>query len=374
MKFAKRLDKVKESATFKYAKLAKRKGIINLTIGRTNFDTPRVIKDAAKKALDEGKVYYTPSQGIPKLREKIAEKLRKENGINVGQENVLVSAGAKQIIFELIMALVDEGDEVAAANPSWVSYEAMVNLAGGKMIYLPLNREQGFLPGEDFFSKLENSPAKMIMLNSPLNPTGSVYPEKNLREICRIAEEKDAWIISDEIYEKIIYEGKHFSPGSVYPKTVTVNGFSKEFSMTGWRLGYCACEEKEIIEKINTIQQQTVSCAVSFVQHAALEAFNPEVKEEVKKMVSELKGRRDFVYEKIKKIYPGFKKPQGAFYAFPWIGGDDFQIVEKLLEKGVGVIPGSPFGSQGKGCIRISYGSAGIPELEKAMDILEENL
>ena len=373
MEFASRLNRVKESATFRYSALAMRKGIINLTIGRTNFDTPAIIKNATKRALDEGKVHYTATKGILELREKISEKLEKENNIqNLNSENVLVSTGAKQIIFEAIMALIDRGDVVAIPNPSWVSYEQIVRLAEGNVLWLPLKQENGFIPDDEFFSVLENSKPKLILINSPNNPTGAVYPERIIREIVDIAERKDSWILSDEIYEKLIYEGSHFSPGRIYPRTITVNGFSKEFSMTGWRLGYCACSNKEIIEKMCLIQSQSVSCAVSFAQYGALAAFTSEAKKETEFMRKELKKRRDLLIEGIRRTGIVCSKPSGAFYVFPFLGGDDIEYAKKLLEKGVGVIPGSPFGSSGSGCVRISYGSASEEELERAIDIIKE--
>ncbi len=374
MKFASRLNEVRESATFKYSALAKGEGIIDLTIGRTNFDTPVMIKDAAKKAIDEGKVHYTPSNGIPELRKAIVEKLEKENKIrNLTPENVIVSAGAKQMVFEAVMALIGKGDVVAIPDPSWVSYEPIVKLADGGVEFLPLNPNNGFIPDENFFSALENSDPKLIIINSPGNPTGAVYPKKVIEEIVDIADRKDSWILSDEIYEKMIYEGTHFSPGSIYNNVITVNGFSKEFSMTGWRLGYIACSNREVINKVGIIQEQSVSCATSFVQYGALAAFTEDVKKDVEKMRMELKERRDYVMERMKETNFLCIKPSGAFYVFPYIGEiDDMEYADKLLNKKVAVIPGSPFGSKGRGCIRISYGGVNIESLRKAFDVIEE--
>ena len=376
MEFAARLSNVEESATFKYSSLAKKEGIINLTIGRTNFTTPRLITRAAVSALENGKVHYTPTRGIPELREMMAKKLKRENGIHdLDADKILVSSGAKQIIFEAVLALIGKGDAVAIPNPSWVSYEQIVNLAEGEIIWLPLKHENDFIPDEEFLSALENSSPKLIMLNSPNNPTGALYPEKTIRKITDIAERKDCWLLSDEIYEKIIYEGKHFSAGSIYPKTITVNGFSKEFSMTGWRLGYCACPDKDIIEKMNLIQSQTVSCATSFVQYAALAAFKEEVAEERDRMVIELKERRDKFMKGLNEIIDAKVNPAGAFYLFPHLGDiDDLTLADKLLSNGVGIIPGSPFGSQGKGCVRISYGAVSSDEIDVALERIKATL
>lgn len=374
MEFASRIGGVGASATFKYSALAKKEGVVNLTIGRTDFSTPDIIVEAAKKALDEGRIHYTPTRGIPELREKIAGKLEKENNIgDINPEKILVSTGAKQVIFEAIMSLIGKGDKVGMPDPSWVSYESIVKIAEGDIVWLPLKHEKGFIPDEDFLSTLENSDIKLVFINSPNNPTGAVYPEKVIRKIADIAERKDMWIISDEIYEKIIYEGKHFSAGSVYPKTITVGGFSKEFSMTGWRLGYAACPEKEVIDKMNIIQSQSVSCAVSFVQYAATLAFTPEVREETRVMKETLRKRRDYLARRLQDMQVLERIPSGAFYIFPNFGEiDDVALTEKLLERGVGVIPGSPFGSKGTGCVRISYGAVSQKGMEKAADEIEK--
>jgi aspartate aminotransferase len=376
MKFASRLLGVDESATFKYSNLARERKVINFTIGRTNFSTPAAITEATKKALNEGKIHYTPTKGIPELRKAIAEKLGKENDISgLSAENVLVSVGAKQIIYEAVMAIVERGDVVAMSDPSWVSYESIVKLADGKVAWLPLSAENGFIPDEKYFSALENAKPKLILLNSPNNPTGAVYPEKTIRKIVDIAERKDSILLSDEIYERIIYEGEHFSAGSIYENTITVNGFSKEYSMTGWRLGYAASKNKELIDKMDLIQAQTVSCAVSFIQYGALGAYTDPVKKEVSAMIKELKERRDYLTKRLEKTSAVLRKPAGAFYLFPYFSGeDDIKLADKLMDAGVGVIPGSPFGSVGRGCVRMSYGGVGMDELKSAADILEEAL
>ncbi len=375
MEFASRLDGVADSATLRYSALAKKPGVINLTIGRPDFDTPKVVKEAAKKALDDGRVHYIPARGIPELCEKIAQKLQVENGIkNLDKDRVIVSVGAKQILFELFFALVDKNDVVTLPNPSWVSYEPMVQMCDGKIDWLPLKAENGFIPDETFLSKLENSKAKILAINSPNNPTGAVYPEKILVKIVDICAKKGITLISDECYEKIIYEGKHFSPASIYEKTVTVSAFSKEFSMTGWRLGYAACSDKEVIEKMNLIQEQSVSSATSFAEYGALACFTPEAAEMTKRMVAEFRKRRDYSMERLQKMGILCVKPSGAFYVFPKFGGDDFKLADKLLQNGVGVVPGSPFGSNGKGCVRISYGSANLENLKTGFDRIEKTI
>jgi len=367
--FAKRVLAVQPSATFKYAALAKKPGVINLTIGRPGFNTPKVIVDAAKKALDEGQHHYGPTNGVPELREKVAHQLTSKGVKGIDKDKVVISMGAKNILYQIFMSLVDRGEKVALPDPSWVSYESMVQLAEGKVAWLPLKPENGFVPDSDFMSALDSSKAKMVVINTPNNPTGAVYPEKILREIIRIAGQNDMWIISDECYATIIYDEKHFSIGSAYDKTITVNAFSKPYSMTGWRLGYAACPNKEIIDKMVLIQEQSISNPVTFAQYGALACFTPEAQHAAKEMTEAFKKRRDYSMERITEFDCTCVRPGGAFYIFPFFKNwDDVKLADTLLEAGVGTVPGSPFGSRGKGCIRMSYGNADIPELEEAFN------
>jgi aspartate aminotransferase len=377
MDLARRVSGLSGSATFKYAGLAGKPGVINLTIGRPDYDTPKVIKEACKTALDEGKVHYTPTKGIPELRAKISEKLSLENNIKgVDADRVFVSGGAKQVLYNLFMSLVDDGDVVALPDPSWVSYEPMIALSGGRVEWLKTYPKKGFVPDEEYLSSLEDSGAKITLINSPNNPTGAFYPKKIIDKIVDVCERKGMWLVSDEVYECFAYEGRPYSPGSRYEKTITVNAFSKTFSMTGWRLGYAACPNKEVINAMNNIQEQSLSCPTSFAQYGALAAFTEEAKKESERMASDFKKRRDYCMKKIEgnaRIL--CKKPGGAFYLYPYFEGwDDVALCEKLLEKGLGTIPGSAFGDQGKGCLRLSYGSASTEKLDKAFNILSEVL
>ena len=368
--FAKRILDVAPSATFKYAAMAKKPGMINLTVGRTDFGSPQVMRDAAIMAIKQGAVHYTPTKGIPELREKMAKKLTKENKLkDIDPEKILVSAGGKNILFEIIMALVNPGDKVAIANPSWVSYEAMVKFAQGEIKWLPLKPEKGFIPDDDYMGALENSGAKLLVLNSPNNPTGAVYPKEVLKQIISIAEENDIWIISDEVYEKIIFEGSHFSVGSAYDKTITVNAISKSASATGWRIGYAACPDFEVINKMNIIQGMSVSCCTSFAQYGAVQAFSAEAEKEAKKMQAEMKKRRDYAMKRVEELDAVCVKPNGAFYIFPAFNNiDGVTAANNLLEQGVATVPGSPFGTAGRNCIRISYGNVGVEKLAQAFD------
>ncbi|MFH1789223.1 MAG: pyridoxal phosphate-dependent aminotransferase [Candidatus Altiarchaeota archaeon] len=373
LNFADRMGDVKPSATFKYSAMAKKPGVINLTIGRPDYDTPKIIKEACKKAIDDGKVHYTPAAGIPELREKIAEKLSTENKIpGLNADKIIVSGGAKMILYEAFTALVGPGDKVAIPDPSWVSYEAMIKLAQAEVVWLPTSPEEGFKPGEEFLGALEASGANVLVINSPSNPTGAVYDEKILRKITDICEREGIFLISDEPYEKFIYEGKHASPGSWYEDTLTVNAFSKSFAMTGWRIGYGGCPNPDVIAKLKTIQGQSLSNATTFAQWGSLACFTPEAEAAAKSMVADFKERRDHVMKLVNKLPCVCKKPEGAFYVFPkFKGADDEELAGKLLDAGVGTIPGSAFGPRGAECIRISYGSGNKETLNEAFNRIE---
>ncbi|MDH5806892.1 MAG: pyridoxal phosphate-dependent aminotransferase [Candidatus Methanomethylicaceae archaeon] len=380
MKLAKRVQRVKESGTLKAMTKAKElqaKGIkvIQLDVGEPDFPTPINVIKAAERAMENGFTHYTPSAGILELREAIANKLREENNLNVTKDNIIVTPGSKQAIFYAIMALVDEDDEVIIPTPAWPSYMEIVNLAGGKV------REVPSLP--DFSLNIEgikeviNNKTKLIILNSPNNPTGYVMKKEEIKALAEIAIDSDIFVLSDEIYEKLIYEGEHISIGSIpgmEERTLTVNGFSKTYAMTGWRLGYIAAP-KPIALEINKIQQHSASCVTSFVQIAGIEALKPETP--IKPMIEEFKRRRDYICNALEKI-PWFKvnKPSGAFYIFPDIstsGMNSDEFCDMLLEKlGISTTPGSAFGGYNKN-IRISYATS-IENLREAVSRMEKLL
>ncbi|MEM1573122.1 MAG: pyridoxal phosphate-dependent aminotransferase [Candidatus Methanomethylicaceae archaeon] len=380
MKLAKRVQRVKESGTLKAMTKAKElqaKGIkvIQLDVGEPDFPTPINVIKAAERAMENGFTHYTPSAGILELREAIANKLREENNLNVTKDNIIVTPGSKQAIFYAIMALVDEDDEVIIPTPAWPSYMEIVNLAGGKV------REVPSLP--DFSLNIEgikeviNNKTKLIILNSPNNPTGYVMKKEEIKALAEIAIDSDIFVLSDEIYEKLIYEGEHISIGSIpgmEERTLTINGFSKTYAMTGWRLGYIAAP-KPIALEINKIQQHSASCVTSFVQIAGIEALKPETP--IKPMIEEFKRRRDYICNALEKI-PWFKvnKPSGAFYIFPDIstsGMNSDEFCNMLLEKlGISTTPGSAFGGYNKN-IRISYATS-IENLREAVSRMEKLL
>jgi len=361
---SRRIMNLKESGTLKVLDKVKELqsrgiSIIQLDVGEPDFKTPENIIRAAEVALKAGFTHYTSSAGIPELREAIANKLRSENGLEVKKENVIVTPGSKQVLFYAIMALVDEGDEVVIPTPAWPSYMEMVTVAGGVVKEVP--SKKGFSMNIEGLKEAVTKRTKIILINSPNNPTGYVASKKELRAVADIAKDRRICVLSDEVYEKLLYEGSHLSIGSLPGMdeyAITVNGFSKAYAMTGWRLGYVAAA-KPIISAINKLQQHSASCPASFTQRAALEALKPETP--VQPMVDEFRRRRDYICDALGKL-KAFKldKPAGAFYIFPDIsktGMSSEEFCDILLEKGVSTTPGASFGGFDKH-IRISYANS----------------
>jgi len=353
-----------------------RKGakITHMEIGRPDFDTPSHIKEAAKKALDEGFVHYTASVGIPELRKAIAEKLSRDNGIRIDPDReLIVTLGANQAIFLCMMGLLNPGDEVLVPEPMFVYYADWGEFAGAKTVSVPLREEENFRVRAEDIERCITPKSRMLILNSPHNPTGAVLDRDTLAAIAEVAKKFDLLVLSDEIYEKMVYDGaKHFSiatfPG-MRDRTLTINGFSKAFSMTGWRLGYVACNP-DLMSALLKVHQHTVVCPVSFAQKGAAAALTGP-QDCVNKIVREFDRRRKLVMDRLSEM-EGVKviRPQGAFYTFPSIketGRSSQEIADYLLEEaGVAVVPGSAFGSLGEGYIRIAYSTS--------YDSLEEGL
>ncbi|MCF6148623.1 MAG: pyridoxal phosphate-dependent aminotransferase [Candidatus Kuenenia sp.] len=363
---------------------AEGKDVIGFGAGEPDFDTPENIKTAAIKAIKDGFTKYTPTSGTPKLKEAICEKLFKENNLKYSPSQILVSAGAKQSICNIVLVLCDIGDEVIIPTPYWVSYPEMVTLAGAKPVFLETNDKDHFKITKDSLASVITPKTKLLFLNSPSNPTGMVYSEEELREIVLFAVEKGLYVISDEIYEKILYDGvKHFSPAAInddcYNNVITINGFSKVYSMTGWRLGYAAGPET-IIKAATNIQDHTTSGASSITQIAGLEALRGN-QDSVNNMVAEFDRRRKYIVDRLNAM-KGISclLPQGAFYAFPNVSGlynhlsvkGSFDLVSLLLEKAhVAFVPGAPFGADAY--IRISYATS-MENIKKGMDRFEKFL
>jgi len=338
------------------------KDVIHLEIGEPGYLPPRHVLEATKKAVDQGMTKYTPSAGIYELREAIADRVSSTRGVDVSAENVVVTVGAKMAIFASLMMLVDPGDEVVIPMPAYPAYESVARFAGGVVKPVLLREEKGFSPDvEDILSAVSEK-TKAIVINTPSNPTGGIYKRKDLEEIVKLAIEKDIVVISDEIYEDIIFDGKkHESilsvPGAE-DVSIMISGFSKTWAMTGYRLGYVVAK-KEFAEKITKIQINTTSCPAHFTQIAAIEALKGPW-DEVKAMIEDYQYKRDLIYDEINKIN-GFTmiKPAGTFYAFPNIkktGMSSEEMATKLLEEaGVALLPGTAFGDAGEGYLRISF-------------------
>jgi len=349
--------------------------LIHLNIGRTDFDTPVHIKEAAKKALDEGKVHYSSNYGIPELRAALAEKFQKENNLSYDpNKEIIVTVGGNEAVLMTMMGLLDPDDEVLIPDPCWLNYFYCVRMAGANPISVPALQEHDFIPQlEDFRARI-TSKTRMIVINTPNNPTGAVYDAKTLAQLAQLAKEKDLYVLSDEIYEKMVYDGnRHISIGSLpdmKKRTITVNGFSKNYSMTGWRLGVAAADS-EVISALVRIHQYATICATSFAQYGAVAALTgPQA--EMENMIKEFDRRRILVYNALKEM-PGIDvvNPSGAFYIFPSIkktGKTPDEMTLYLIEQAkIAVVPGSVFGDYGNESIRISYANS-YENLEKAME------
>ncbi len=353
--------------------------IIHLNIGRPDFDTPTHIKEGAKRALDEGKVHYSSNYGIPELREAIAQKLERDNGLSFDPATeVIVTVGTNEAIFITMMGLLNPGDEVMIPDPCWLHYFYCAQMAGAKPISIPLREENEFNPNIDDIRSRITSRTRMVVINTPSNPTGSVCSLEFLEELAQIARERDLFVLSDEIYEKMVYEGtRHFSIGSfpeMRERTITANGFSKIYSMTGWRLGYAAAD-REVASALIRIHQYTTVCATSFAQWGAVDALTgPQTEADL--MVREFDRRRNLVYGALSKMSRiDVVKPLGAFYIFPNIknlGKTSEELTKYLLQEAkIAVVPGSVFGEYGNDFIRISYANS-YENLEIAMARMEE--
>ncbi len=362
---ADRMKIINPSATVKLSSTVaqmRKQGIdvISFSLGEPDFDTPRNISDAAIKAINGGFTHYTPAAGLPELREAIAEKSKRENGIPCEPKNVMV-APAKFAIYAAVTANIDPGDEVIIPDPSWVSYSEMVKLAGGKPVLVPHREGWRWHPGD--IEAAITPRTKMIMVNSPANPTGAVYSKEDLKAIADIAADRKLLVISDEIYEKILYDGTHHSIASfpgMFERTITVNGFSKAYAMTGWRVGWLAAPD-DLFGDILKIQEHAMTCVTSFVQLAAVEALlGPQ--DSVRRMTETFRRRRDLIMGMAREI-PGMRceTPKGAFYVFPKY---DYNVSSEkfadflLKEARVAVTPGSAFGPSGENHIRISYAAS----------------
>tara|TARA_B100000989_G_scaffold141211_1_gene105054 strand:+ start:337 stop:1521 length:1185 start_codon:yes stop_codon:yes gene_type:complete len=391
MKLSKRISNTKTSATIAMSMKARElkaqgKDIISLSAGEPDFDTPNHIKDFAIESINNGNTKYTPVDGMHSLKESIIRKFKNENSLDYNHSQILVSTGCKQSIYNLCQATLDKGDEVLIPSPYWVSYPEIVKLSDASPVFIETDSDNDFkITGKMLLEKITDK-TKMLLLNSPSNPSGFIYNEDDLKDIGKVLKEYPNIIIaSDDIYEHIIFNEKKFiNILNVYPdlydQTVILNGVSKAYAMTGWRIGYAA-GNSEIINAMKKIQSQSTSCTCSISQSAATAALSYG-NEEIKKMVVEYQRRSDFLHDELNKIEGiEYKKPDGSFYAFINVDGlinnldginDDFDLAEYFLNEGeVAVVPGTAFGS--KNHIRISFATS-MENLEKAVDRVKKLL
>ena len=381
-RLSERLKKINPSSTLAITAKAKKlkaegQDVVNFSAGEPDFDTPDFIKNAAIEAIKSGFTKYTPTTGTPELKKLVCDKFSKDNGLTYAPEQVVVSCGAKHSIFNAITVLANRGDDVLLASPYWVSYPEMINLCEANPRFINTLPEDKFKITPKELKKHLTPRTKLLILNSPSNPTGCVYSAAELKEIAAICVEKKIFVISDEIYEKIVFDNfKHVSIASfskdIYDLTITVNGLSKSHSMTGWRIGYLA-GPKDIIDCISKLQDHTTSNPCSIAQKAA-EAALKAPDDFSKKLCVEFQKRRDYVISRLDKIKKlGYVRPQGAFYIFCDISGTKIgseEFANRLLEeKFVSLVPGKGFGADEY--VRISYATS-MEQLEKGLNRIEE--
>jgi aspartate aminotransferase len=390
MEISKRISQISPSPTLGItAKANKMRAegidVIGFGAGEPDFDTPAYIKEQAKVAIDNGFTKYTPTSGIKELKSAIIKKLKKDNQLDYLPEEIIVSCGAKHSIFNIILTLCNEDDEVIIPSPFWVSYPEMAKIAGAKPVFIKTKKEDNFKVDPQQLEKAITSKTKIFILNSPSNPTGMVYDKKELEELSKIIVSRKIFCISDEIYEKIIYEKKHISIASlgedIKKRTLVVNGVSKAYAMTGWRIGYCA-GPKEIIQAMTNLQDHSTSNPTSISQYASVSALEGSQKD-LEGMVLEFKKRRDFMVERINSI-KGLSclKPEGAFYCWVNIENilgknyegilikDSLVLTELLLTKAkVAVVPGCVFGDDNY--IRLSYATS-LKNIQEGLNRIEE--
>ncbi len=377
---AERLKSVNPSGIRRFFALAQETpDCVNLSVGEPDFCPPLRVLNAGSKAGKCGKTHYEPTNGVFELRRALASKASRDYALRYDPHSeILVTVGGTEAIFAALYGLVNPGDEVLVPNPGFVLYEPCVRLAGGKPVPVPLREHTEFKMDPEDVTSLISDKSRVIILNYPNNPTGSVLSHEEIKDLCKIAVERDLIVISDEVYEKVIYDGaRHYSPASLpgmRERTLVVNSFSKTYAMTGLRVGYVYGPE-DLISALWLVHQYVVACVNSISQYAALEALTGP-QDFVDSMVTEFDRRRHLVYERLREI-EGFScmLPKGAFYAFPNVesfGMPSEQFADFLAKKArVVTVPGSAFGSMGEGHIRISYAAA-YSELEKALDRIEQ--
>lgn len=381
MQFAQRVQQVKPSPTLALNARAKKMqsegiNVINFTCGEPDFDTPEHIKEAAVAALKAGFTKYTPVGGIIELKDAVINSLKREQGLTYSRDEVLITLGAKYAIFSAMQALLQSGDEVIIPAPYWVSYPDQVLLCEAKPVILPARAEDNFKITPELLGRAITKQTKMFIMNSPSNPSGMAYDKNELEKIAQVCVKNNLWVLSDEIYDAIVFDGfKCVSIATLHgmkERTIVVNGVSKKFAMTGWRMGYSAAP-RELTAHMDTIQGQSATCVTSITQKACVAAYNGD-QSVVKNMTAKFEERRNYIVERLNNI-KGIKcaKPNGSFYVFPDVSGvnkNDSELAKELLDKAhVAVVPGEAFGT--KGHIRISFATS-FENIKEGMDRIEK--
>ena len=371
MRLAARMDRIGTETAFEAAARARAleatgRSVIHLEIGEPDFDTPANIRGAAKRALDRGATHYSPTVGIPELRAAIAADATARKCFNVSPDRVVVVPGGKPVMFFAMLALIEEGDEVIYPDPGFPIYESMVDYVGGTAVACPIRQENGFRLDPKELASLVTRRTRLVIINSPANPTGGVSTRQDLEQIAAIAREHDLTVLADEIYGRILYEGEHISIASLpgmAERTIVLDGFSKTYAMTGWRLGYAIVPEK-LVTPFSRLIVNSVSCTNAATQWAGVEALTGP-QDSVAAMVEEFRVRRDLIVDGLNSI-PGVTclRPEGAFYAFPDISGTGLsgaELVDRLLhEGGVSALAGTAFGHVGTNHLRFSYANSRV--------------
>ncbi|MGA9041431.1 MAG: pyridoxal phosphate-dependent aminotransferase [Terriglobales bacterium] len=382
LRLAKRMSRLGTESAFEVLSRARvlesqGKDIIHLEIGEPDFDTPANIVEAGVKALREGWTHYGPSAGLPELRKAVAEEVSRTRGVPVSSEEVVIVPGGKPIIFFSILALADVGDEVIYPNPGFPIYESMIHYGGAQAVPMHLREEKDFGVDIDELAALINTKTKLIILNSPQNPTGGVLSKQNIHDIADAIGDRNIMVLSDEIYSRLVFEGEPYSIMSVpgfKERTILLDGFSKTYAMTGWRLGY-GVMRPDLADHVSRLQTNATSCTASFTQVAGVEALRGD-QSSVDKMRDEFRRRRDVFVAGLNKI-KGFscRMPKGAFYAFPNITGTGWKskrLADALLEDaGVASLSGASFGEFGEGFLRFSVANS-LENLVKALDRIDQ--
>ena len=382
--FSRRIERLSESLTMAITALAKElkaqgKDVLSFSAGEPDFDTPEAIKKAAIEAIESGFTKYTAVDGIPELKEAIVGKLKRDNGLEYSPDQVIVSNGAKQSLFNLTQVLIDEGDEVIIPSPYWVTYPELVKYAGGRPVIVPTDESTGFKITPAQLRNAITDKTKLLILTTPSNPTGAVYSKAELEALAQVLEGTKVLVASDEMYEKLVYGDVRFTSAAnisedMFKRTITINGLSKSAAMTGWRFGYLAAADKELVKAMKKLQSQSTSNINSITQKAAIPGLDGTIDADIEMMRKQFQKRRDRAVELLNAI-DGISvlKPDGAFYLFvnhSAVMRDSMQFAKELLEqKGVAVVPGVGFGAEGY--FRFSF-ATDLESIEEGIRRIEE--